>query len=186
MFCDTDSLAIAKPENIDHETFIRRALAVCDWFKPLNPYGEPDSERASILQVEEINYRADGKQGREDVEPLYCLAVSAKRYALFNKVKNGSPIIRKASGHGLGHLLAPYDDPERRGRIDEIGVPGWQEDLWCEIIHLRKISFRAKTRFWRQSKQMFADCIAADDPRSWRWRQVRGQSLRQRRFSCAA
>jgi hypothetical protein len=64
------------------------------------------------------------------LDPPLCLAVSAKRYLLFNR-KDGQPIIRKASGHGLGHLLAPYDEPpkERRERIKRIGVPLWQEDL---------------------------------------------------------
>jgi hypothetical protein len=108
---------------------------VCNWFKPLNPYGDPGLERGSILQVEKINYLKDSGNSRDDVEPLYCLAVSAKRYALFNKGEDGSPIIRKASGHGLGHLLEPFDDPKRPNRINEIGVPGWQEDFWLKIIN---------------------------------------------------
>jgi hypothetical protein len=47
---------------------------------------------------------------------------------------DGNIIIRKASGHGLGHLIAPYDDPERRDRVIRIGVELWEEDLWREII----------------------------------------------------
>jgi hypothetical protein len=44
--------------------------------------------------------------------------------------------IRKASGHGLGHLLPPYDEPPEahRDRIKKIGVPLWQEDVWCNIV----------------------------------------------------
>jgi hypothetical protein len=55
---------------------------------------------------------------------------------LFNRDDTGKPIIRKASGHGLGHLLEPYDEsPDlRRERIKRIGVPLWQEDFWREII----------------------------------------------------
>jgi len=34
----------------------------------------------------------------------------AKRYALFNIDAHGRPILRKASAHGLGHLIDPYDD----------------------------------------------------------------------------
>jgi hypothetical protein len=36
----------------------------------------------------------------------------------------------------LGHLMAPYDETpaKRRKRIERIGVPLWQEDLWKEII----------------------------------------------------
>ncbi len=69
------------------------------------------------------------------LDPPQCLAVSAKRYVLFNRHDDGV-VIRKASGHGLGHLMAPYDEPpaERRKRIERINVPLWQEDLWKEII----------------------------------------------------
>ena len=49
----------------------------------------------------------------EALDPPFCLAVSAKRYVLFNR-QNGSVVVRKASGHGLGHLMAPYDEPTRR------------------------------------------------------------------------
>jgi hypothetical protein len=31
-FCDTDSMAIAKPDGIDQETFFARAKSVADWF----------------------------------------------------------------------------------------------------------------------------------------------------------
>ncbi len=48
------------------------------------------------------------------LEPLYVLAVSAKRYALANRrsLPSGGEewIIRKASGHGLGHITAPAYD----------------------------------------------------------------------------
>jgi hypothetical protein len=45
-----------------------------------------------------------------ELEPLYCLAISAKRYVLFNIVDNQT-VIRKISGHGLGALrhLDNYD-----------------------------------------------------------------------------
>jgi hypothetical protein len=42
-----------------------------------------------------------------ELAPLYCLAISSKRYVLFNLDEQGQPIIRKASAHGLGHLMAP-------------------------------------------------------------------------------
>ena len=37
-FCDTDSLAIAKPDSMAQIRFFRRALSICDWFSALNPY----------------------------------------------------------------------------------------------------------------------------------------------------
>ena len=95
------------------------------------PYGED----GSILQLEKVNFPPDKRGDLKALDPPYCVAVSAKRYVLFNKV-GGMVVVRKASGHGLGHLLAPYDEsPEKRAeRIERIGVPLWQEDLWKQII----------------------------------------------------
>jgi hypothetical protein len=82
--------------------FKAKALQVRDWFKHLNPYGED----RSILLLEKVNFPV-GKDGDLNaLDPPQCLAVSAKRYVLFNR-QNGVPVMRKASGHGLGHLLAP-------------------------------------------------------------------------------
>jgi hypothetical protein len=130
-FCDTDSMAIANVADLPLEEFKARALRVHEWYRDLNPYGEA----SSILQLEKVNFPPDKRGDLEALNPPYCLAVSAKRYVLFNKV-NGRTVIRKASGHGLGHLLAPYDEePAKRAeRIKKIGVPLWQEDLWREII----------------------------------------------------
>src|SRR5580704_10138334 len=63
-------------------------------------------------------------------------STSDRRKVLFNREPDGAPLIRKASGHGLGHLLAPYDElpAARRERIKRINVPLWEEDLWREII----------------------------------------------------
>lgn len=112
-FCDTDSMALAKPESMPEAEFIEKAKQVQEWFTPLNPYAEP----APLLKIEEYNYGKDKK-----LLPLYCLAVSSKRYALFN-LTNGKPELRKVSAHGLGHLRAPY------GKGDD-----WQQDLWLKII----------------------------------------------------
>src|SRR5262249_15909753 len=79
----------------------------------------------------------------KELEPLYCFAVSAKRYALFNRGPDGELIIRKASAHGLGHMLPPYkeeaaskDDAEEGDDNKErpSGVEIWQEDLWRAVI----------------------------------------------------
>lgn len=134
VFCDTDSLAIAKPEGMTEGEFHARAQSVIDWFKPLNPYRKP----GSILQIEDTNF-AIGEPKR--FEPLYAFAISAKRYALFNIGADGEPIIRKASAHGLGHLMAPYgeddappDIPAPTVPLDKIGVSRWQYDFWFKII----------------------------------------------------
>ena len=133
VFCDTDSLAIAKPEGMDRNKFEKKAFHVVDWFIPLNPYEKP----GSILKIEDINGDKDGNS----LEPLYCFAISAKRYALFNIDKDGKPVLRKASAHGLGHLMEPYSESEASAELPkpqfplhEIGVKRWQHDLWIKII----------------------------------------------------
>ncbi len=73
--------------------------------------------------------------------PLYCFAVSAKRYALFNLSNDGNPILRKASAHGLGHLIAPYGTadapanlPAPQASLNDIGMDRWQHDIWHRIV----------------------------------------------------
>ena len=118
---------------MEASAFIPKAQAVIDWFTPLNPYREP----GAILKIEDANYRI----GSGQLEALYCLAISAKRYVLFNLDEKGKPILRKASAHGLGHLMAPYPDSEVLADLpgpviplSAIGVRRWQHDLWIKII----------------------------------------------------
>jgi hypothetical protein len=127
VFCDTDSMAFAPPEGMPFKLFETRVRKICGWFDALNPYEQP----GPILKLEGQNFSTD-EQRRKELEPLYCAAISAKRYALFNRDDRGSPIIRKASAHGLGHLLSPYDDEQRGER--ESGVRQWQEDMWKAIV----------------------------------------------------
>jgi hypothetical protein len=131
--CDTDSMAIARPAGIDQDTFLAKAKSVADWFTSLNPY----EIKGPLLQIEDVNYAV----GSKVLAPLYCLAISSKRYVLFNLDEQGLPIIRKASAHGLGHLVAPYGPDEAPPNIpapavplSEIGVERWQYDLWFQII----------------------------------------------------
>lgn len=133
VFCDTDSLALARPEGMRRETFHAKVQRVIDWFTPLNPYRKP----GSILQMEDVNYGP----GTRESAPLYAFAISAKRYALFNLDAKGRPVIRKASAHGLGHLMAPYGEdapapgvPAPVEALPSIGVSRWQYDLWFHII----------------------------------------------------
>jgi hypothetical protein len=104
-FCDTDSMAIAKPDAMSEVDFQSRVQSIRSWFAPLNPYGTGES----LLKIEDANYNANGGGGPKVIEPLYCYAISSKRYALFALDENGLPVLRKASRHGLGHLRAPDD-----------------------------------------------------------------------------
>jgi len=131
-FCDTDSIAMAKPAEMDAGEFQHRCHGVIDWFIPLNPY----AKQGSILKIEDTNYNSAG-----EIEPLYCFAISAKRYALFNLDKDNSPVLRKASAHGLGAFMTPYSEenpaeliPKPIFPLNEIGVSLWHHDYWYQVI----------------------------------------------------
>lgn len=125
-FCDTDSMAFTPPAGMAQAEFRLRVERIGAWFEALNPY----EKAGSILEFEDQNSDPDTGQPRD----LFCYAISAKRYALFNWSDDGRPIIRKASAHGLGHLLPPYgdDDPDAPPRAS--GVHLWQEHFWEELI----------------------------------------------------
>ena len=132
-FCDTDSMAIAKPTDMARGEFAQRSASVVGWFTALNPY----DFGGSILKIEDVN--ASLKTG--EPEPLNCLAISSKRYALFNYVSDGTPLMRKVSAHGLGHLLKPYDDADAPPKLPVPhtsvlgnGIERWHCDLWHHIV----------------------------------------------------
>ncbi len=141
-FCDTDSMAIAQPEGMSDAEFLEKAEAVRSWFKPLNPYAVD----VDLFKLEDANFKVVDGKVTAALEPLYCLAISSKRYVLFNVDDQGRPVIRKASAHGLGHLVAPYNEKDAPAEIpaplvilDEngvdvglakIGVSRWQYDFW--------------------------------------------------------
>ena len=137
-FCDTDSMALVRPAAMERDAFTEAVERARAWFAPLNPYRVD----VGLLKLEDANFAldADGKPTSAR-EPLYCWAISAKRYTLFNPDPDGQPILRKASAHGLGHLVAPYDDahaaagiPAPRVPADDLGVTRWQHDLWYRIV----------------------------------------------------
>jgi len=108
----------------------RQVRQIVAKFKALNPYDRkviPDS----VLKIEEDNF--DPKTGEQ--RQLFCLAISAKRYAFFLRLKNGKPALLREgtnnrkdrwSRHGLGHLLNPTD-PEASDR-------NWTAAVWDVII----------------------------------------------------
>lgn len=131
-FCDTDSMAIAKTEGVE-ASFNSRVGIIRDYFIPLNPY----SNKSSILKLESANYEMGDNY--EKLIPLNFLGISSKRYVLFNLGPNGEIIIRKASAHGLGQLMAPYPEAPTsilapKIPLKDIGVERWQYDFWYQII----------------------------------------------------
>lgn len=135
-FCDTDGIAFTpEPSNkMCDDDLLEAVSEVRDWFKPLSPYsGTPD-----ILKAEDENF---GLDGIAEYETLYCFAISAKRYALFNLSNDGSIVLRKATAHGLGHLSEPYGEAEAPSELPtplfdyrKQGLKRWHCDLWNRII----------------------------------------------------
>src|SRR5579864_3973361 len=143
---DTDSMSIVATE---HGGLVpcpggpfelsdgRRAIKALSWqqvdeiaarFQKLSPYRD---KSRSILKIERDNYDL-GEQRQ-----IYCLAISAKRYALFLLDENGEPVLLQKrvnnhedrwSEHGLGHLRNPYDfESEDRD---------WIRQVWLYIVRM--------------------------------------------------
>jgi len=122
VLCDTDSMAVVAMEHGDTipcsgGRVLSRGGVECvralSWeqveeirerFAQLNPY-DRTMVPGSVLKVEKENLDREGDHRRQ----LWCYAISAKRYVLYNLDEDGEPILRKWSEHGLGHLLNPTD-----------------------------------------------------------------------------
>jgi hypothetical protein len=131
LFCDTDSMCFTRPSHMDRETFQREVKDIADWFTPLSPY-RADGNQLDILRFEKVNYR-NGKRS-EGMETLYGVAVSAKRYVLYNRVTEpiaGAQLVstreddywirlRKVSAHGTGDVAQPgdRDDADEQEDVD--------------------------------------------------------------------
>jgi hypothetical protein len=121
--CDTDSMAIVAnqdgglvpcpggPDRLADGTEAIRALSFADVdeiigvFDRVHPY-DREAVPGSLLELEAENY------GTGERRQLWCLATSAKRYVLWNQTEHDMDI-RKASEHGLGHLLDPTGQGSR-------------------------------------------------------------------------
>lgn len=128
VFCDTDGIAFAKPDDMTRSDFIAHTIELCAWFQALNPYGDDEP----VLKAEDENF---GKRKGDwaSAPPLYCYAVSAKRYALFN-LQAGEPLLRKVSAHGLGHLYPPFEAPTDLDWKSNGKAAYWHEELWRLIL----------------------------------------------------
>ncbi len=117
-------------------------------FVKLSPYAD---KSRSILKIERDNYDPETGEQRQ----VYCLAISAKRYALFLRDEHGDPVLlQKAvnnhedrwSEHGLGHLRNPINPRQRRSRLDSAVVD--QYHPWNFRFTRRTAWLRASARCW--------------------------------------
>ncbi|MFM9469663.1 DNA polymerase [Streptomyces scabiei] len=141
--CDTDSFAIVAtpdggyiapkpvippiavdkdyPEAIPVLTY-EKVEEIRQRFDSLSPY-DPDVAGPIPILKREYPESIDDPQ-------VYCYAISAKRYALYNVGDNGDIEIISNKEHGLGQYLNP-EDPRIR---DERGSREWVRDIWRYII----------------------------------------------------
>jgi hypothetical protein len=153
MFCDTDSMGIVAekrsrrhlcPGGSESVSGGREAVRSLSWdqvdeiverFAALNPYNRTVVP-GSILKIEKENFRSPGRRRQ-----LWCYAISAKRYALFEQKQGGPELVlltdgheesgldlelAKVSEHGLGHLLNPQDPDD--------DSEGWIFEAWTYLL----------------------------------------------------
>jgi len=136
---DTDSMVFVRPDGMEREVFQQHIEEIIETVNRLSPYkaGIP------LLKSEDVN-------DVDDIpEPLYVLAISSKRYALYNKRWKDNQEqwhdgirLRKCTNHGLGSYINP---PEYRSKIpvpyakddEPICTARWIDDLWT--LAIRKV-----------------------------------------------
>ena len=97
-----------------------RVQNICDWFVPLNPYeADPKKGAVSILEMEDENFC----EGNE-LEPLFCFAISAKRYALFNLDRNGKPDDPQGFGARPGTLSPRRTETKKKPAANATAASG--------------------------------------------------------------
>jgi hypothetical protein len=137
LFCDTDSLCIVASEDgglvscpggvhklPDCQEAVKalswkQVRGIADKFAGLNPY-DPTAVPGSILKIEDVNFNASGNQRQ-----LYGYAISAKRYALYQRTRNNLSIV-DPKAHGLGYLFPPKDFSDEE--------PDWTSEAWDWLL----------------------------------------------------
>jgi hypothetical protein len=92
---------------------------IADKFTALNPY-DAKAVPGSILKIEDVNFNSSKKQRQ-----LYGYAISAKRYALYQRTGSELTII-DPKAHGLGYLFPPKSaNPEEQD---------WTYEAWGGLL----------------------------------------------------
>ena len=136
---DTDSMVFVRSNNMDRNVFQQHIQDITEVVNRLSPY----RQGIPLLKIEDVNYVDD------ELKPLYVLAVSSKRYALYNKQWKDEHHqwhegirLRKCTNHGLGSYINP---PNYRSKIpvpyaiddEPICTARWIDDLWT--LAIRKV-----------------------------------------------
>jgi hypothetical protein len=95
----------------------------------LNPYDR--NAVKDLFKLEDENF-AHATQERI---ALRCIAISPKRYALWEPGPGGGTVIRRASLHGLGYFLPPTERPQPGAVADsDEAMMGWSALIWRWIV----------------------------------------------------
>jgi hypothetical protein len=156
LFCDTDSLAIVASKrggrlSIPGSEGARilswaEVQAIVDKFTALNPYSR-NIVKGSILNLVDANYvDSDPKNPQRQ---LYGYSIAAKRYALYEKVRETDIQIVDPKAHGIGFLYPPKDSPKNwKGN-----APQWIYEMWDYIVR-GVLKLKRKAPSWLSIPQM--------------------------------
>jgi hypothetical protein len=156
LFCDTDSLAIVASKKagllrIPGSNGMRilswaEAKKIADKFAALNPYNRK-IVKGSILNLVDANYvDSDSKNPQRQ---LYGYSIAAKRYALYERVRDNDIKIVDPKAHGIGFLYPPKDSP-KEWKED---VPQWIYEMWDYIVR-GALKLKRKKPSWLNIPQM--------------------------------
>jgi len=177
MFCDTDSMAFARPEGMGDAEFLRRVDSIRAWFAPLNPFDNVGD--SDFFKLEGVNFDSNGQE-----QELYGLAIAPKSYCLFNLDRTGNPIIREGKQHGIGFLSPPYEGTKEAERACQKSTKlrCWQRDLWDLVLRahlegrrdvvdygkLRNSKLPAAHRFAISTPKTEHDCLPYNRGKAYR------------------
>ena len=140
---DTDSMAIVaterggpvscpggragKKRNMIKALSWAEVKQISDNFLALKPYSL-SAVKGSILKIEKDNRDPQTQIPRQ----LYCVAISAKRYALFLKDNNGEPVLLRASCPHCGRTNKPDAVRCKNPACNKPVRPNNEDDRWSE------------------------------------------------------
>ena len=193
--CDTDSL-IAVASRMGGEISLRDGTSIhaLSWrevdmirerLNRLNPYDSRLIPDLVKLERENLADLGDGKIDPGQRVELYGVAISAKRFVLYEHAGVAEVKLRKRSRHGLGALLSPTGRRADASWIDEVweriiartrGIAEAREPAWYRLPALSQVSatsagvlrtfaeFNAGRPYAEQVKPANFLLLAHDDP----------------------